>query len=130
VKTQPPNLNRDDPVTVRVKGALTSGTYVGWSDKYNMALVNVDGQVLPRKLFATGAAARSGTLGGEVVHKHIVDTTEVVHKPTPAVDQSEMIHRTYIFRDGTRAHVYHPRQNVETPPAVTHDYRPVETPGV
>ncbi len=45
-----PDLSIGSSVTVKVQGEIVTATYQGWSDKYNLAIVDVDGQRMYRKL--------------------------------------------------------------------------------
>lgn len=50
VMSTQPDLNIGSPVTVKVQGEIVTATYQGWSEKYNLAIVDVDGQRMYRKL--------------------------------------------------------------------------------
>lgn len=43
-------------VTVKMSGELVQAEYAGWSDRYNMPLVKVNGKEYPRKIHALGGA--------------------------------------------------------------------------
>jgi hypothetical protein len=45
-----PDIQIGSPVTVKVQGEVVNATYQGWSDKYSLAIVEVNGQRLYRKL--------------------------------------------------------------------------------
>jgi hypothetical protein len=45
-----PDIQIGSPVTVKVQGEIVNGTYQGWSEKYGLAIVEVNGQRLYRKL--------------------------------------------------------------------------------
>ncbi len=44
------------PVVVKISGVPTPAKYHGWSEKYNMPLVEVGGKILPRAFKPTDAA--------------------------------------------------------------------------
>ena len=46
-----PKLNQGDPVVVKINGVPVKATYLAWSEKYNLAVVDVGGKKLYRKLF-------------------------------------------------------------------------------
>lgn len=50
------NFTVGQEVTVNVKGVPTPATYVGWSDRYKMPIVEVEGKRIPRKILATHGA--------------------------------------------------------------------------
>jgi len=56
-----PDLNIGDPVTVKVQGEIVNATYQGWSDKYQMAIVDHNGTRLYRKLQNGNGASRPTT---------------------------------------------------------------------
>lgn len=54
-----PDLSIGSPVTVKVQGEIVTATYQGWSDKYNLAIVDVDGQRMYRKLQSDASPRRA-----------------------------------------------------------------------
>jgi hypothetical protein len=53
-KQQIQSLTIGANVMVKLNGELTSATYAGWNNRYDMPNVNIGGRVLPRKVFELG----------------------------------------------------------------------------
>lgn len=56
-----PDLEIGVPVTVRINKQLVPAKYAGWSEKYNMPLVDVAGRILPRKIFTAPVSTPAAT---------------------------------------------------------------------
>lgn len=53
-----PDISIGSPVTVKVQGEIVTATYQGWTEKYNMAIVEFNGQRMYRKLQNGAAVSR------------------------------------------------------------------------
>lgn len=51
-----PNYTKGQSVTVRMSGVPVQATYVEWSTKYDMPVVEINGKKYPRKIYDTGGA--------------------------------------------------------------------------
>lgn len=72
-----PTIEHGSPVLVKINGEITNATYEGWSEKYSLPIVLVDGRKMYRKIVEGEAAKKPAKSKAESLADRLPQPEEI-----------------------------------------------------